>query len=91
MKTWRAVMLVVLACVTSGVCAGSALCGWQTFGVGDGLPGWDVLGLFEDRDENLWFITNWGIALYDGVTWRNFTAADGLGGTAAGRSRGGTM
>jgi ligand-binding sensor domain-containing protein len=51
---------------------------WETFTPEDGLAGYQVSGLVEDNDGNIWAITDRGVNCYDGVEWRTFTSEDGL-------------
>lgn len=50
----------------------------QTFGVKDGLVSQDILTLYQDSEGFLWAGTPNGISMYDGWTFVNYTAADGL-------------
>lgn len=34
--------------------------------------------IFQDKKENLWFLTDDGVSMFDGVNWKTYTAADGL-------------
>lgn len=44
----------------------------------DGLPSTTVHDIAQDRWGRMWFATRGGIAVYDGVSWRNYTVPDGL-------------
>ena len=53
----------------------------RTYTQSDGLPSslvWDVL---QDASGRMWFATRTGVAVYDGMEWRSFHKADGLGHT----------
>ena len=59
-----------------------AWCGWQNFGLPEGLPTVPARVIVEDHSENLWFATGNNpvtyLSRYDGVAFRDFTLADGL-------------
>lgn len=55
-----------------------AWCGWQTFGLTEGLPALHITSIAEDRDENLWFASSAGVSRYDGAAFRNLDHAAGL-------------
>src|SRR5205085_12462252 len=63
-----------------GVClvARPAWCGWQTFGLADGLAALRVTSIAQDRDENMGFASTHGVSRYDGAFFRSFGQADGL-------------
>ena len=50
----------------------------RTYSVADGLPSSTVNGMVQDTNGMLWFATRRGISCYDGVTWNNYTHANGL-------------
>jgi len=51
---------------------------WDTFTPEDGLAGYQVSALVEDRGGNIWAITDSGVSYYDGTEWHTFTSEDGL-------------
>jgi len=51
---------------------------WETFTPKDGLASYQVSGLIEDRQGNIWAITDSGVSYYDGNEWHTFTSEDGL-------------
>jgi PAS domain S-box-containing protein len=48
------------------------------YSVADGLPNANVYDITQDHWGKMWFATRGGISCYDGVSWRNFTEADGI-------------
>ena len=66
------------ACLVALLAARPAWCGWQTFGLTDGLAALRVTAIAQDHDENLWFASMHGVSRYDGAFFRNFGQADGL-------------
>jgi ligand-binding sensor domain-containing protein len=53
---------------------------WDTFTPDDGLTGYQVSGLVEDKRGNIWAATNNGVSYFNGTEWHSFTARDGLTG-----------
>ncbi len=51
---------------------------WETFTPKDGLAGYQVSAMLEDRQGNIWAITDNGVSCFDGTEWRTFTSEDGL-------------
>ena len=70
-------MLLAGSCLATLLHAHPAWCGWQTFGIADGLPAPHVTSIAEDSSENLWFGTSFGVSRYDGANFRNFGVPDG--------------
>ena len=66
------------ACLVALLGAPPAWCGWQTFGLADGLAALRVTAIAQDLDENLWFASTHGVSRYDGAFFRSFGQADGL-------------
>jgi ligand-binding sensor domain-containing protein len=58
--------------------AAPAWCGWQTFGLADGLVATTIKAVAVDHSENIWFGSPAGASRFDGVSFRTFTRADGL-------------
>lgn len=57
--------------------------GWRTFTVADGLPGLEILKVFEDSRGRLWVGTyehgrGAGVGRWDGTAWQRFDRRDGL-------------
>ncbi len=48
------------------------------YSTADGLPGQEVIGVYQDPVGMIWVATSSGLARYDGTTFRVFTEADGL-------------
>ena len=65
-------------CLAALLNARPAWCGWQTFGLTDGLAALNVTAIAQDSSGNLWFATTAGVSRYDGAAFRNFRQADGL-------------
>jgi ligand-binding sensor domain-containing protein len=56
---------------------------WRTFSVADGLPGLEILKVFEDSRGRIWVGTyengrGAGVGCWDGRSWQRFTRRDGL-------------
>ena len=68
----------MVACLALLFVARPAWCGWQTFGLADGLAALRVTAIAQDADENLWFASTHGVSRYDGAFFRSFGQADGL-------------
>ncbi len=68
----------LVACLVALLAARPAWCGWQTFGLADGLTALRVTAIAQDLDENLWFASTHGVSRYDGAFVRSFGQADGL-------------
>ncbi|MVM34277.1 hypothetical protein GO755_29875 [Spirosoma sp. HMF4905] len=53
---------------------------FSTFTTNDGLPNNHIVGIVEDKDENLWLSTNQGICRFNPKTktYRNYDESDGL-------------
>lgn len=51
---------------------------YQKFTAKDGLGNDDILCIFQDKNENVWFATGNGVSRYDGKSFTNFTTKDGL-------------
>lgn len=57
--------------------------GWKSFSRKDGLPGLEILKVFEDSEGCLWVGTyengrGAGVGRFDGKTWKTYAAGDGL-------------
>ena len=70
--------LCVSASLLVLVIATPAWCGWQNFGLADGLVTTLLTSVAQDSSENLWFGSLAGVSRYNGVAFRTFTTADGL-------------
>src|SRR5262245_10148288 len=73
-----AAAFAVSACTLLLAFATPAWCGWQTFGLADGLANTKVTAIDQDHDENLWFGSAAGVSRYDGAAFQTFRVADGL-------------
>jgi len=52
---------------------------WKTIDVTDGLGGYSIMSIVQDRNGSLWFgLLEGGVCRYDGRTFRTFTTQDGL-------------
>lgn len=51
---------------------------WETFTPEDGLASYQVSGLIEDEQGNIWAISNSGVSSFDGAEWHTYTSEDGL-------------
>ena len=65
-------------CLVALLAARPAWCGWQTFGLADGLAALRVTAIAQDQDENLWFASMHGVTRYDGAFFRSMGQPDGL-------------
>ena len=50
---------------------------WATFDRASGLAG-NPLSVFEDREGDVWFVTDQGVQRYDGLYWTTYTTDEGL-------------
>ncbi|MFA7420254.1 MAG: histidine kinase dimerization/phosphoacceptor domain -containing protein [Melioribacteraceae bacterium] len=50
----------------------------RTYTIEDGLPTNVVNDVIQDNSGRMWFATEFGISVYDGTTWTNFSKKDGL-------------
>lgn len=53
---------------------------FKKFNQKDGLPSNNILGILEDRENNLWISTDNGLAKFDGEIFKIYTIKDGLQG-----------
>lgn len=56
---------------------------WRSFSTRDGLPGQEILKVFEDSQGRIWVGTyehgmGAGVGCFDGQRWQNYTESDGL-------------
>jgi ligand-binding sensor domain-containing protein len=52
--------------------------GWRNYTTNDGLPSPEVYTVVQDKKGFLWFGTDNGVSRFDGYTFQNFGAKEGL-------------
>lgn len=50
----------------------------KTYSIADGLASPAINGITQDKKGIMWFATLKGVTSYDGMTWKNYSKADGL-------------
>ncbi|NIM16474.1 MAG: PAS domain S-box protein [Candidatus Aminicenantes bacterium] len=50
----------------------------KTYSISDGLASPVINGITQDKKGIMWFATLKGVTSYDGMTWKNYSKADGL-------------
>jgi PAS domain S-box-containing protein len=50
----------------------------KTYSISDGLASPVINGITQDKKGIMWFATPRGVTSYDGMTWKNYSKADGL-------------
>jgi len=53
-------------------------CLTKTYSISDGLASPVINGITQDKKGIMWFATLKGVTSYDGMTWKNYSKADGL-------------
>ncbi|MBI2506119.1 MAG: regulator [Candidatus Latescibacteria bacterium] len=78
MKTASAAILLLFATLAAAQeDAPQVYTRWESFGKEEGLPSDKVFCVAVDQDR-IWAGTDRGLALYEGGTWKTYTAAEGL-------------
>ena len=68
----------ILFCLFCCVSLNAQILPFHSYTTRDGLPSNTITALYQDSRGFLWIGTNNGLSIYDGASFRNYTAANGL-------------